>query len=259
MALKLAENWYETKQYSHGVTLIFEPHVASWLRCNIWHIRGQDRDLIIDTGMGLRPFKTELAMLTERPIIAVLTHSHFDHSGGLYEFSHRCCHQAEADTMANPTAQNTLIDTGFVRAETFSALPYEGFDYRNYAINPAPITQLIDEGDVLDLGDRVFSVLHLPGHSPGSIALYEKKSGLLFSGDTVYDGDLLDNLHHSNAEVYIESLQRLKELSVSTVHAGHFKSFNRAGMQQIIDEYLAGGRRIGEINDWLGRKMDGTK
>ena len=92
---------------------------------------------------------------------------------------------AEAETMANPTVQNTLIDTGFVRAETFSALPYEGFDYQNYAVKAAPITQLIDEGDVLDLGDRAFTVLHLPGHSPGSIALYEKKSGLLFSGDTV--------------------------------------------------------------------------
>ena len=205
--------------------------------------------------MGLRPFKAELAILTERPIIAVVTHSHFDHSGGLCEFSHRCGHKAEADILATPTAQNTLIDTGFVRAETFSALPYEGFDYRSYNIKPAPLTQLIDEGDVLDLGDRVFSVMHLSGHSPGSIALYEHNSGLLFSGDTVYDGDLLDNLHHSDAEMYIESLQRLKELPVSTVHAGHFDSFGQDGMLQIIEEYLAGGRRIGDIGGWVNDEM----
>ncbi|MGB1009843.1 MAG: MBL fold metallo-hydrolase [Thiolinea sp.] len=255
MALKIAENWYETRTFSHGVTLIHEPHVASWLRCNIWHVRGRDRDLLIDTGMGLRPFKTELAMLTERPVTAVITHSHFDHSGGLCEFSDRCGHKAEADIVAQPTAQNMVIDTGFVRAETFSALPYENFDYRTYAVKPAPLTRLIDEGDVLDLGDRVFSVLHLPGHSPGSIALYEKSTGLFFSGDTVYDGDLIDDLFHSEADVYIESLLRLKELPVSTVHAGHFGSFDRAGMLQIIDEYMAGGRRLGNINDWVGCEM----
>ena len=255
MALKIAENWYETRSFSHDVTLIYEPHVASWLRCNIWHVRGLDRDLLIDTGMGLRPFKTELAMLIERPVTAVITHSHFDHSGGLCEFSQRCGHKAEAEIIAQPTMHNTLIDTGFVRAETFSALPHEGFDYRSYSVKPAPLTQFIDEGDVLDLGDRVFTVLHLPGHSPGSIALYEKNTGLFFSGDTVYDGDLLDNLHHSDTEAYLASLQRLKELPVSTVHAGHFNSFGRAEMLQIIEEYLAGGSRIGDISHWLGSEI----
>ena len=253
MALKLAENWYATRSFSHGVTLIYEPHVASWLRCNIWHVRGRDRDLLIDTGMGLRPFNVELAMLTERPITAVITHSHFDHSGGLCQFDHRCGHKAEADIIAHPDVQNTAIDTGFINAETFTALPYEGFDYQKYAIKPAPLTQLIDEGDVLDLGDRVFTVMHLPGHSPGSIALHEKSSGLFFSGDTLYDGDLIDDLYHSDAEVYLGSLQRLRELPVSVVHAGHFGSFDRDGMLTIIDEYLAGGRRLGNIENWLGK------
>ncbi|MGB1258324.1 MAG: MBL fold metallo-hydrolase, partial [Thiolinea sp.] len=80
-------------------------------------------------------------------------------------------------------------------------------------------------------------------------------TGLFFSGDTVYDGDLIDDLFHSEADVYLESLLRLKELPVSTVHAGHFGSFDRAGMLQIIDEYMAGGRRLGNINDWVGCEM----
>ena len=83
MPLKIASQWYETIPFSDGVTLIRELHVAPWLRCNIWHVRGRDRDLIIDTGMGLRPFKTELASLLDQPVTAVVTHSHFDHSGGL--------------------------------------------------------------------------------------------------------------------------------------------------------------------------------
>ena len=256
MPLKIASDWYETHPFSDGVTLIREQHVASWLRCNIWHVRGRDRDLLIDTGMGLRPFKTELARLLDRPVTAVVTHTHFDHAGGLCEFTHRCGHAAEAAILANPTTANTVSDLGFVCAETFTALPYEGFDYRTYKIKAAPLTQLVDEGDVLDLGDRVFKVLHLPGHSPGSIALYEQRTGLLFSGDTVYDGDLLDNLYHSEKAVYIESLHRLKEMPVSTVHAGHFASFGREEMHQIIDEYLAGGRRIGDVSDWVGSEVE---
>jgi len=202
MPLKIASQWYETIPFSDGVTLIRELHVAPWLRCNIWHVRGRDRDLIIDTGMGLRPFKTELASLLDQQVTAVVTHSHFDHSGGLCEFTDRCGHAAEAAILSNPTTINTVADLGFVCAETFTALPYEGFDYRTYAIKAAPLTHLVDEGDVLDLGDRTFSVMHLPGHSPGSIALYEKSTGVLFSGDTVYNGDLLDNLYHSEKECY---------------------------------------------------------
>ena len=163
-----------------------------------------------------------------------------------------------APTMAAPTLANTVADTGYVRAEAFTALPYEGFSYKDYFVRPAPITDMLDEGDVIDLGDRVFDVMHLPGHSPGSIALYEKETGLLFSGDVVYDGELLDDLFHSNAEHLAESLNRLRELPVNTVHAGHYMSFDRQKLRTIIDEYLAGGRRPGDLDAWIRGEMEKT-
>ena len=255
MRLKVAKDWYETKALGEGVSLIRELHVASWLKCNIWHIRGRDRDLIVDTGMGLRPLKTEIPAITERPLTAIITHSHFDHSGGLHEFDCRCGHASEAETMHAPTGHNTVADTGFVRAETFSALPYKDFDYRTYMVKPAPLSGLLDEGDVVDLGDRVFHVLHLPGHSPGSIALYERETGLLFSGDVIYDGALLDNLFHSSPVQLAHSLRRLKELPVATVHGGHYVSFGRDRMVELIDRYLSGGNRIPDIDAWIGEEQ----
>jgi len=251
MALSVADKWYELEKLSDGVSRIQETHVASWLKCNIWHIRGRDRDLIVDTGMGLRSLQRELPTITERPLTAIITHCHFDHSGGLHEFNHRCGHPVEADVMEAPTPFNTVADTGFVRAETFSALPYEGFDYRTYLVKPAPLTHLLNEGDVVDLGDRVFEVFHLPGHSPGSIALYERATKILFSGDVIYDGALLDNLYHSDAGVLTESLRRLRELPVTTVHGGHYGSFGHARMVELIDIYLSGGNRIMDIDDWI--------
>ena len=258
MPKPIAENWFTVEHLSDGVSRIYEPHMADWLRCNIWHVRGRDRDLVIDTGMGVRPMLEEMTQLTQRPVTAIVTHSHFDHSGGLYEFKTRCCHPVEAHTMAAPTLANTVADTGYVRAEAFTALPYEGFSYKDYFVRPAPITDMLDEGDVIDLGDRVFDVMHLPGHSPGSIALYEKETGLLFSGDVVYDGELLDDLFHSNAEHLAESLNRLRELPVNTVHAGHYTSFNRQKLRTIIDEYLAGGRRPGDLDAWIRGEMEKT-
>ncbi|MEL7542302.1 MAG: MBL fold metallo-hydrolase [Pseudomonadota bacterium] len=251
MSFSVADRWYETRAVGDGVTQILESHVASWLRCNIWHVAGRERDLIIDTGMGLRPLTEAIARLAERPVTAIVTHSHFDHAGGLHQFTHRCGHSAEADILAAPTPYNTVADTGFLRAETFSALPYEGFDWRSWRLEPAALTGHLDDGDKIDLGDRVFDVFHLPGHSPGSIALLERATGIFFSGDVVYDGDLIDDLYHSDAEVLAHSHARLRELPIRTVHGGHDASFGHARMLQILDEYAAGGRRLGDINTWM--------
>lgn len=259
MAEQVARDWYRSTPFADGVTLIEEIHVARWLRCNIWHIRGRDADLVVDTGMGLRPLTAEIAKLSARPQTALMTHSHFDHCGGLHQFDHRCGHCLEAAIIAAPTAANTVTDGGYVRVETFSALPWAGFTHHDFRVRPAPLTRLLDEGDVIDLGDRVFHVFHLPGHSPGSIALYERATGILFSGDVVYDGALIDDLYHSDAEVLAQSHARLRELPVTTVHAGHFGSFGRDKMIDILDEYQAGGRRVGNAEDWLAGEIAAAK
>ena len=105
----------------------------------------------------------------------------------------------------------------------FDGMP-EGWDARRYRIRPAPAGRLLEGGDVVDLGDRAFEVIHTPGHSPGGIALYERKTGILLSGDIVYDGPLIDDVYHSRVDDYVETLERMRD-SVSVVHGGHFPSF----------------------------------
>lgn len=250
----IAADWYETVPMADGVTLIRERHVASWLRCNIWHVRGRDRDLIVDTGLGLRPLKAEVAALAERPLIAVQSHTHFDHSGGLYQFDDRRGHGAEAEIIAAPTPASTVADIGYLVEDAFLAYPFEGFEVARYRVRAAPFTAGLDEGDVIDLGDRVFRVLHMPGHSPGSIALWERAAGILFSGDVLYDGELLDNLYHSDAAVFRESLERLAGMPVTTIHGGHFASFGRDRMKELISDYLEGRLRIEDSADWVARQ-----
>ena len=62
------------------------------LRCNIWHVRGRDRDLLVDTGLGICSLRDFAPDLFDREIVAVASHSHYDHTGGLGEFDTRVAH-----------------------------------------------------------------------------------------------------------------------------------------------------------------------
>ena len=126
----------------------------------------------------------------------------------------------------------------------FDGLP-ENWDAKSYRVRPVPATRLLGDGEVIDLGDRAFEVIHTPGHSPGGIALCEKKTGALLSGDIVYDGPLIDDAYHSDLGDYEKSLRRLARMSIQIVHGGHFSSFAGSRLGTIIDEYLAGRRLPG--------------
>ena len=86
---------------------------------------------------------------------------------------------------------------------------------------------------------------HFPGHSPGSICLVEEATGIVFTGDVIYDGMLFDRLHHSDAEVYRESLRRLLEVPGRVYPGGHEASFGRDRLEQLVDDYLHRRRPTG--------------
>ncbi|RWM73668.1 MAG: MBL fold metallo-hydrolase [Mesorhizobium sp.] len=238
-----APNWYETIRMADGVTLIHEPWIKPFFRCNIWHVRGRDHDLLFDTGLGHFSLRRHVPLVTERKLTCVASHTHFDHIGCHHEFPDRCVHAAEAEILADPRNEWTVADR-YATDAMFNGVP-QGWDTARYRILPAPADRLLEQGDVIDLGDRAFEVIHTPGHSPGGIALYEKKTGTLLSGDIIYDGPLIDDVYHSAVDDYVETLLRMRELEVAVVHGGHFPSFGKVRYRQLIDEYLAQKRQAG--------------
>ncbi|TXH34615.1 MAG: MBL fold metallo-hydrolase [Rhodospirillaceae bacterium] len=238
MEIATAETWYQTKSVGDGITWIWEPHIKPYYRCNIWHIRGRDRDLLIDSGMGVVSLREQVQLLAERPLLAVATHTHFDHVGAHHEFPERAVHLAEAHIMVRPDRYNTVADD-YVTDDIFTALPPGDWQAGRYNVQPAPATWLVDEGDRVDLGDRNFEVLHLPGHSPGSIALHETATGILFAGDVIYDGPLAYEVYHTDMADYVRSMRRILDLQVTQVHGGHFDSFGGARMHEIARTFLA--------------------
>ncbi len=140
--------------------------------------------------------------------------------------------------MAEPTRRATYADV-YVKDATigdmFTMLPPGDYRSADYDVTPAPATRLLGDGDTVDLGDRHLQVIHLPGHSPGGIGLWEAATGILFSGDTVYDGPLIDDV----VDDYLRSMERLRALPVHVVHGGHFASFGRTRFVALIDAYIA--------------------
>ncbi len=252
MAIGIADRWFERRTMDHGVTLLWEPHVIRLMQCNIWHVRGSERDLIIDTGMGVASLVDEIQDLTERSVTAVATHSHGDHIGSHHEFDDVVIHPSEARYLERPSLASLNIAEawGLEGIEAIRAAGYEldddhfvtalpaGMTIDGFHQKPAKVTRLVEEGDVIDLGDRQFEVLHLPGHSPGSIGLWEAATGLLFSGDAIYDGPLLDEFDDSNIEDYCRTMERLLDLPATVVHGGHDPSFDRDRLRELATAYL---------------------
>lgn len=236
-------DWYETIRMADAVTLIHEPWIKPFFRCNMWHIRGRGRDLLFDTGLGHFSLREHVRLVTERPLVCVASHTHFDHIGCHHEFPDRCVHRAEAAILADPRGTWTLAER-YATDAMFDRLPV-GWDAARYSIKPAPAQRILEHGDVIDLGDRHFEIVHTPGHSPGGIGLFEKATGIFLSGDIVYDGPLIDDAYHSNIEDYVATMCRLRGLNVTIVHGGHFPSFGTTRYRQLIDEYVAGKRTPG--------------
>ena len=252
MTFRIADTWFERKRIDDDITLVWEPHVDPLGRCNIWHVRGSETDLLVDTGMGLAQLKPAIEDLFGHGVIAFATHTHFDHVGSLHEFEDRIVSRQEADIMEagdnrfslyredmDPEIVTSLENAGYALPECLiDALPHAGYDARAYRVEPARPTRIVDEGDEVSIGNRRFEVLHLPGHSPGSVGLWEKETGTLFSGDAVYDGPLLDQLPESDIDVYCRTMERLMALPVTVVHAGHDPSFGRERLVDLCRAYL---------------------
>jgi len=224
------------------VTWIGEAHIREFYRCNVWRVRRRDGDMLVDSGMGVVSLGKRLALVPERPLHAVASHTHFDHIGFHHEFPCHLCHEAEAELMAHPTRANTLA-CPYVVDDNFTTLPQTLYISTSYAVKSAPATRILQDRDVVDLGDRHFEVIHTPGHSPGGIALWEAATGVLFSGDIVYDGPLIEDTYHSNASDYHRSMVRLYDLPVRVAHGGHFASYGCERHRQITGDWLAGKAR----------------
>ena len=128
-----ADRWYETRRLNDDVTYICEPFIKEFYRCNVWHVRGRERDMLIDSGMGVVSLRAHVPLVTDKPCLAVASHTHFDHIGCHHEFAERWVHRDEAAIMAAPSRAATLADL-YVSDEIFTMLPPAPYALTAYSV-----------------------------------------------------------------------------------------------------------------------------
>ena len=241
MNLPIADDWYDAEYLGAGITWIDEH--ACRVAGNIWLLSGAQTDLVIDTGTGIGDLRRMVESLTDQPLLAVTTVGYFDHAGGLHQFDQRLIHKQDEERVSHPTPRNTVSDK-YLTTDMFRALPYPGFDYQTYLLGGCEPTRLLEDGDVINLGDRQLEVIHLPGVTNGSIGLLEEASGAFFVGDSLldnslpYDGEPAEYSDDADRQAFRNSYQRLLELDIVNVYPGHGSPFDRARMHRIITDYL---------------------
>jgi glyoxylase-like metal-dependent hydrolase (beta-lactamase superfamily II) len=181
---------------------------------NSYTYREGDETYLIDTGFGrkakpiVRAFNHANIPLAKIAKI-LLTHHHVDHMGGaayLVQDTHAplSCHSDDAPFVSGRVkAPMPLLMRLFMR------------------VHPAPVAVMLKEGD--RVGSLI--VLHVPGHTPGEIALYHPSRKILFSGDSVVERKGQLTLpgagFASNLSQAVQSLARLRSLDVELLLPGH--------------------------------------
>jgi glyoxylase-like metal-dependent hydrolase (beta-lactamase superfamily II) len=212
------------KQKTADETVMRKDHIPQELQPNIfllpgadtgshsYLIRGEDKNVLIDSGLDKNFSKLQKSLLVlgvkVRDIdIIVNTHEHFDHIG----------------------ANRYFQDYALIAAHRFAAIKITIEDryvtlYKSGDLNePPPKVQLwLEDKCRLDLGNYVLEVLHTPGHTSGSICIYEAGSKILFTGDTVFAEGTLSYISESGSiGDYVNSIGRLGTLKADEIYPGH--------------------------------------
>lgn len=191
--------------------------------CNVFLIDGTD-PILVDTGTGenlesmLRKVSKRVPLRSIRRV--VLTHCHFDHVGGADELVRRLdaelmAHAEDAEVLRKGDGQQTL--------SLMFGVPGCKLDVAT-----------LDEGTRLSTGTHEFQVLHTPGHTSGSICIFEESTGILISGDTVFaEGVGRWDFPSGDLEALRSSVTRLGRLNVKDVFPGHGPSVLGDGKRTI--------------------------
>ncbi len=190
-----------------------------WEETHCYLICGQDKSVLIDTGLGVSNIKCVVDHLTTLPVTVLTTHVHWDHIGGHRYFDHIAVHEAEKEWITGRFPL-PLIKVKEQLTKPPCALPEE-FDLDSYQVFQGEPQILLHDGDCFDLGGRTIRVLHTPGHSPGHCCFYDQERRYLYSGDLVYKGCLEASYPSTDPLLFYQSVKRLMELEVSRVFPGH--------------------------------------
>lgn len=210
-------------------------------------LEGDARALLVDTGTGEGDLSACIKALTDKPLLVLNTHGHYDHMGGNHFFEKVLLHPADKETAA------AHQDSAYLSRLAKTLMP--GYFYllakicKPFLLNPKPTKQFVDikDGQVLDLGNREIEILHTPGHTKGSVCLYDREHDLLFTGDSVCRHLVLLGCMDfcDKPKAYVKSLRRLQALVTpkTVLYSNHHEN---PVPQEYLQKYISCATKIME-------------
>lgn len=237
---------FQVHEYNPDLILLRESGCSNYEKPFLYLLFGKQKALLLDTGAG----KTDVAQVVKRqidlwlsrngretiPLVVAHTHAHRDHISG----------DEDLRTLPN----TTVVEPKLSAVQAF-------FGFQDWPTRVA----------TYDLGDRPLDVVPIPGHEATSIAVYDRQTGILFTGDTLYPG----RLYVKDASAFALSIQRLVDFTknkvVTHILGNHIEQTRTAYLDYPIgtvyqpDEHQLelGRAHLLELNDALHDLQNGIR
>lgn len=226
--------------------------ISEYNLVNAFLIEGSETAALIDTGCGIGNIASVVKSITDKPLVILLTHNHFDHNGGIYHFPESKIYMHPADDGLWQSMMKISPDGSYNGLRSFyiqTRGPVRCPEYKIEELmdlipkdNPSPEFQwsAVNHGDKIDLGGRVITVIHTPGHTEGGVCYLDENSGILFSGDTVNNSIILMRQPDNDTVLikqYHDTVAKLweEESSYTSLAIGHDGTIIS---KQIVKDYL---------------------
>jgi glyoxylase-like metal-dependent hydrolase (beta-lactamase superfamily II) len=185
---------FQVHEYNEDLYILRESGCSNYEKPFIFLLFGKEKGLMLDTGAG----KTDIAEVVQGvingwlkrngrdsiPLVVAHTHAHGDHISG--------------DAQMRALPNTTVVGLTPSAVQTF-------LGFKNWP----------EENAQYDLGARVLDLIPIPGHEPSSIAVYDRQTGILFTGDTLYPG----RLYVADGPEFARSVQRLVDFTKGKIVA----------------------------------------
>ncbi|NLK76511.1 MAG: MBL fold metallo-hydrolase [Clostridiales bacterium] len=213
------EEWFTVEKIDNDTFVISE--YKHWEETHCYLLCGNEKALLIDTGLGVSNIEKVVEKLTHLPIIVITTHVHWDHIGGHKCFNNIAVYEEEKEWLS----VQFPIPLQVVK-NNLTCKPCEfpkNFLIESYQIYQGIPQKIVHDKECLDLGGREVVVIHTPGHSPGHCCFYEPERKYLYSGDLIYSGCLDAFYPTTDPYLFWQSVKRVQSLEVTRVLPGHHK------------------------------------
>ncbi|OBR91399.1 MULTISPECIES: MBL fold metallo-hydrolase [Clostridium] len=221
--------WFTIEKIDEGTFAISE--YKHWEQTHCYLLIGKEKALLIDTGLGISDIKSAVLNITDKPIQVITTHVHWDHIGGHKYFDNIAVYEKEKNWLCSKfPIPLQVVKANLMKESCFFP---KDFNIDEYKIFRGNVNLVVNDMDIIDLGNRQIQIVHTPGHSPGHICLFEKEKGYLFSGDLIYKGTLDAFYPTTNPFDFMQSIRKVKKMAIQKIFPGHY---NLNILVSIIDE-----------------------